>query len=435
MDLYNFVSLGGLFVFLLMAYGLSMDRKNINWAVVIWGVGIQMLIALVLFVFPVGIKLFVWINRIVIAIMNSYLAGAKFLFGRLAFPPGTSESGQSSLGFFLAFQGLPTIIFFSALMSLLYYYGILPRIIQWFARLFSRLMNISGAESLCAASNIFAGVESALTIKPYLNRMTRSELCTVLTAGMATVASNILAVYTFSLYKYFPMIAGHLVSASLLSAPAAVVMSKMLLPESEKPETLGTDIKSYAEREDNVFSAVINGANNGVRLIVGIAALLIAVLGLVALLDKVLVFTGMRINGLFHLNLRWSLAGLLGYLFYPLTLLLGIPPHDAGIIAPIIGERGIVTELIAYQHLADVLRQNLLQNPRSAVIATYALCGFAHVASMAIFVGGVSALAPQKTGVLGKIAVRSLVAATLACLLTACVAGIFFVRGSILIGS
>lgn len=434
MDLYNFVSLGGLFVFLFAGYGLSTDRKNINWAVVIWGVGIQMLIALVLFVFPAGVKVLMWINAAVIAVMDSSLAGAKFLFGRLALPPGTSENGQASLGFFLAFQGLPTIIFFSALVSLLYFYDILPRVIRAFARLFSRLMNISGAESLCAASNIFVGVESTLTVKPYLNRMTRSELCTVLTAGMATVASNILAVYTFSLYEYFPMIAGHLVSASLLSAPAAVVMSKMLLPEDDKPETLDVDVPLYAEREENVFAAVINGAANGVKLIVGIAALLIAVLGLVALLDKMLLFAGAWINDLFHLDLQWSLAGLLGYVFYPLTLLLGIPPADAGIIAPIIGERSVVTELIAYQHLADVLAQNVLAHPRSAVIAAYALCGFAHVASMAIFVGGVAALAPGKTGVLGQIAVRSLVAATLACLLTACVAGTFFVRGSVLLG-
>jgi len=251
---------------------------------------------------------------------------------------------------------------------------------------------------------------------------------------MATVASNVLAFYVYSLKNQFPTIAGHLVSASILSAPAALVMSKIILPETQVPKTLGQMIRPHYEKEKNLFEAIINGANAGVRLIVGIVALLLAVLGLVALLDLFLGSLGGKLNSLLGLRLDWTLRGLLGYIFYPFTLILGIPPADAPIIAKIIGERTIVTEVTAYQDLAMVMGKGLLQHPRSAVIATYALCGFAHVASMSIFIGGVSALAPGKTRVLAQIGFRALLAATLACLLTACVAGTFFTQGSILLG-
>ncbi len=264
--------------------------------------------------------------------------------------------------------------------------------------------------------------------------MTRSELCTVLTAGMATVSSNVLALYVFTLVAEFPTIAGHLISASFLSAPAALVMSKILYPETQTPKTLGESIKVHYEKESNLFEAIINGAQSGVKVIVGIVALLIAVLGLVALTDLILGGVGAKINTVLSISVDWSLKGLLGYIFYPFTLIIGVPPADAGIIARIIGERIVVTEVTSYQDLAVALDSGALRYTRSAVIATYALCGFAHVASMAIFVGGVSALAPKRTATLSKIAVRALVAATFACLLTACVAGTFYTKGSILLG-
>jgi len=271
-------------------------------------------------------------------------------------------------------------------------------------------------------------------VKPHLSEMTRSELCTVLTAGMATVASNVLAVYVFSLQEQFSTIAGHLISASFLSAPAALVMSKIILPESEVPRTLGISVKPHYDKEASMFVAIINGAMSGVKLIVGIVALLIAVLGLVALIDLILSGIGGQANLLFGIDVDWSLKNLLGYIFYPFTLVIGIPPSDAGIMSKIIGERAIVTELVAYQDLAAVLEQDVLASPRSAVITTYALCGFAHVASMAIFVGGVSALAPGKAKVIAQVGFRALIAATLACLMTACIAGTFFTEGSILLG-
>jgi len=435
MDIYNLVSFAGIFVLLGFAWLLSSDRKNMNFKVIGWGVGLQILIALFIFVVPAGAEVFRFVNDVVINVLDSASAGAELVFGRLALPPGqTNEAGEESLGFFLAFQAFPTIIFFSALIAILYYFGVMSLVIRGFAFVFTKLMRISGAESLVTASNIFVGIESTLTVKPYLSRTTNSEMCTILTAGMATVASNVLALYVFSLRDQFPTIAGHLVSASLLSAPAALVMSKILLPEAETPETLGVHVKPFYEKEKSLFEAIINGANAGVKLIVGIVALLIAVLGLVALVDLLLSALGAKVNPLLGLEGEWSLKAFFGYVFYPFTLVLGIPPSDAGVVSRIIGERIIVTEVTSYKDFAVALEQGLLQHPRSAVITTYALCGFAHIASMAIFVGGICALAPEKARNIGGIALRALIAATLACLLTACVAGTFFTKGSILLG-
>ena len=426
MTIYNFYSLAGAFGFILIAYLLSANRKAVNWHVVVWGVGFQFLIAWLLFVLPAGVDLFLWINKAVVALLNCSTAGAKFVFGPLALAPGT----EHSLGFIFAFQAMPSIIFFSALMAILYFYNILPVIIRGFAYLFTKLMKVSGAESLCAAANIFVGIESTLTIKPFLKKMTKSELAVVLTAGMATVSSNILAVYVFSLQNVFPKIAGHLVSASLLSAPAALMMAKILLPEEEKPETLGEHVELHIEHKANVLEAIIDGAQAGVKLIVGIVALLIAVLGLVELVDHFLQWAGLHTGLGGHLSLKVFC----GYLFYPFTLLLGIPLKDVPIVAQVIGERLVLTEIYSYQHLARLLADGTLKNLRSVVITTYALCGFAHLASLAIFVGGVSAIVPERTRVLAKIGLRCLVAATLACLMTGAVAGIFFVQGSVLLG-
>ena len=435
MEIYNLVSFSGIFVLMGVAWLVSESRRTVNVRVILWGTALPLLFALFLFIAPAGARVFIVINDVLIRVLDSAAAGARFLFGRLALPPGaTGENGETSLGFILAFQAFPTIVFFSALMSILYYGNILPRIIRGFAWLFTRLMKVSGAESLCTASNIFVGVESALVIKPHLAGMTRSELAVVLTSGMATVASNVLALYVFSLKDAFPMIAGHLVSASIIAAPCALVMSKLIVPEREVPPTLGVHISPHYEREPNLVMAVIQGANDGIRLIVGIVALLLAVLGLVALVDLALAYAGGFLNDAFRLQADWTLKGLLGWLFYPFALIIGVPVEDASLVARLIGERAIVTEVTAYRDLAAAMSQGALQNPRSAVLAAYALCGFAHVASMAIFIGGTAALAPQRAPVLASVGFRSLVAATLACLMTACIAGTFLTRGSILMG-
>jgi len=246
MDIYNLVSFAGMFVLLGFAWLFSNDRKNMNFRVIVWGIGLQILIAVFIFVIPVGAEVFRFVNDVVVNVLDSASAGAKFVFGPLALAPGqTNDSGEKSLGFILAFQAFPTIIFFSALIAILYYFGIMSLVIRGFAYVFTKLMRISGAESLVTASNIFVGIESTLTVKPYLSRTTNSEMCTILTAGMATVASNVLALYVFCLKDQFPTIAGHLVSASLLSAPAALVMSKIIFPEGEKPETLGVHVRPF----------------------------------------------------------------------------------------------------------------------------------------------------------------------------------------------
>ncbi len=417
-------SLPGIFFLMFTAWFFSTDRRAVNWRTVAGSALTQFTIALFLFKVPFGAKVFLWMNGAVNRVMECSTAGTKFVFGILALSPGeTGAAGEKSLGFILALQALPTIIFFSALMSVLYYMNIMPRIIRFFSMIFAKTMRISGAEALVTASNIFSGVESSLTVKPYLPKMTSSELAVVLTAGMATVAANVIALYIYILKPYMPTIAGHLISASLLSAPAAILMSKILVPETGEPETLGVHAELYQEKDASLFEAVINGANAGVKMIVGVAALLLAVLGLVALLNMIVSHLGHRAGLLFGMNLDWSLKNLCGYVFYPFTLAMGVSLQDAPLIAKIVGERLIITEVASYQDLATAISQNLLQDPKSAIIATYALCGFAHVASMAIFVGGTAALAPEKTKDLTKVALRSLLAATLACMMTACIAG------------
>lgn len=435
MEWYNAVSFAGIFILLLIAWLISRfifnNQTPVNRHLICWGIGLQLLLALFVFIVPAGVSLFQAVNDMAVLVLSTASEGAKFVFGPLALPPGV----QGSIGFVLAFQAFPTIVFFSAIVAILYYYGVLPFIIRQFAKLFTKLMRISGAEALCASSNIFVGVESVFTIKPYVRKMTSSELCTILTAGMATVASNVLAFYVFTLHAEFPTIAGHLISASFLSAPAAVVMAKILFPESGTPVTLGTVVDVHYEKETSLLEAVINGSASGLKVVFSIVALLIAVLGLVALFDKAIGSAGAFLNQWSGMSVDWSVKGLLGYLFYPFSLIIGIPVEDAGVISRIIGERIILTEVASYQDLAAAIKNNTLLHPRSAVITAYALCGFAHVASMSIFVGGITALVPERTADVSKVAVKALIAATFACLMTACVAGTFFVKTSILLGA
>lgn len=435
MGIYNFVSFVGVIVIAGFAWLCSSNRRVVNWRVVFWGIALQIVVAVFVFVLPIGAKFFLFINNLVATVLDSAKEGAEFVFGRLALSPGeTNDAGETSLGSFLAFQAFPTIIFFAALISALYYLKIMPLVIRGFSYVFTRLMKISGAESLSASSNIFVGVESSLVIKPHLDDMTKSELTTVLAAGMGTIASTVLALYVFTLQEQLPTIAGHLVSASLLSAPAAVVLSKLIMPETEKPKTLGVDVKPHYEREENLIAAIINGANSGLRLLGGIITLLIAFLGLIALLDLILGWMGGHINHIFNLSFNWSIRSILGYVFYPFTIILGVPPSDAFEIAKLLGERTVATEVVSYKELAKLMADNALVHPRSAIIASYALCGFAHFASLAIFVGGISALAPKRMKDLSRVGLRALLAATLACLMTGAVAGIFYTSGSILLG-
>lgn len=414
----NLVSLAGIFIFLAVAWLCSSDRRRVNGRLLVVGLGLQFLFGALLFLTPWGRDVFLGVNAAVNAVLAPAGKGAEFVFGPLATGKlvTDTEPGQASLGFILAFQSLPTIIYFSALMAILQHFGVLQLLVKAFAFVFTRLMRLSGAESLCAASNIFVGVESATTVKGHLARMTRSELCTVLTAGMATIAGSVLGLYTSILGEALPEIAGHLVSASLLSAPAALVMSKLVLPEGETPETLGLSVAPHYEREPSFFAAVIAGAQTGLQLILGVVTLLIAVLGLVALA-----------NGLLGaLQEGWSLESGLGWCFRWCAYAMGVPGEDAALVGEILGERPIQTEVASYFHLKAALAEGLIQHPRSAVILAYALCGFAHLPSVAIFVGGVAAIVPERRADLAAVAWRALLAATLACFLTACVAGLFY---------
>ncbi|MCG3181138.1 MAG: putative nucleoside permease NupX [Phycisphaerae bacterium] len=420
---YNLLSLAGLVTLILAAWLLSKGRRRVNWRVLVWGTALQLGIAGLVFLAPGSRGVFGWVNGAVFKVLEASNSGQEFVFGPLAVGPGR----PGSVGFILATQALPLIIFFAALMQLLYYYGIMQWAIRGFAWLFTRLMRVSGAESLCAASNIFVGVESATTIRPYLAGMTRSELCTILTAGMATIASTVLGLYVSFLGAEFPDIAGHLISASIISAPAAILMSKLLLPETGQPETLGRTVALHYQREESAIEAIINGAMAGVKLLVGVAALLIAFLGLLALLNLALHGVGGLVNHQTGWTFDWSLENLLGYAFRPIAWLIGVPWQDAQLAGRLLGERLVVTEVKAYQDLDVMLKAGQFAHPeRTRIVISYALCGFAHVASLAIFVGGIAGLVPERRKDLAAVAPRALLAATLACLMTGAVAGLFF---------
>ena len=424
---HHFVSALGFITFASIAWALSTDRRRVPWKTLAWGVGLQLLIGLLVFRVPISRTVFIWLNDVVMALLTASRSGTTFLLGPLAAAPGE----QGSIGFILLFQALPVAIFFSAFTAFLYHIRVLQVLVRVFAKLFHRTLAISGSESLCGAANIFVGVESALVIRPYISTMTRSELLTLLTTGMATVASTTLGVYVFLLSEKFPQIAGHLLSASVLSIPASVVIAKLLIPETETPVTAsGVPPEDESVRSKNAMGAVIQGAMDGLRLAAGISAVLIAVLGLVALADKLLLLSG----GWFGMAEPLSFVRILSWIFYPFAYLLGLPSSDVPAAARLLGERVILTEVVSYTDLAQLISSGQMTNGRSVVIISYALCGFAHVASMAIFVGGTAALAPDKRDELAGLGWRALLAATLATLMTGCVAGMFSTGETLITG-
>jgi concentrative nucleoside transporter, CNT family len=421
------VSAAGFFVLTGLAWLCSENRRAISWRTVAWGLGLQLLIGLLVFRLPGSRRLFLGLNHAVLALLESSKSGSRFLLGPLAADP--AEPG--SIGFILAFQVLPVVIFFSAFTAALYHLRLLQPVVWLFAKIFHRTLGISGAEALYGASQIFVGIESALMVRPYLERMTRSEFLTLLTTGMCNVASSTLGLYVAFLKGTFPYIAGHLLSASVLSIPAGVVMAKMFVPETQAPETL-TDVppEDPTLRSSNLMAAIIAGATDGLKLAGGIAALLIAMLGLVALVDRVLMLPSAWLS----LPHPLTLSTLLSWAFYPVTALLGIPWADVATAARLLGERVILTEVVSYQEMGRLASTGGFVESRTVVILSYALCGFAHVASVAIFVGGMAALIPSRRDELASLGWRALLAATLATLMTACVAGIFTTGEGVLLG-
>jgi CNT family concentrative nucleoside transporter len=421
------VSAVGFVVLTGLAWLCSENRRAIAWRTVAWGLGLQLLIGLLVFRLPGSRQIFLGFNEAVLALLDASKSGSRFLLGPLAAEPG--EAG--SVGFILAFQVLPIVIFFSAFTAALYHLRLVQPVVRVFAKIFHRTLGISGAEALYGASQIFVGIESALMVRPYLARMTRSEFLMLLTTGMCNVASSTLGLYVAFLKGVFPLIAGHLLSASILSIPAGVVLAKMFMPETQSPETRA-DVPpdDPALRSSNLMAAIVAGATDGLKLAVGIAALLIAMLGLVALIDRLLLLPSVWLS----LPQPLTLVTILGWAFYPLTVLLGIPLADVPTAARLLGERVLLTEVVAYQELARLASAEGFVQPRTVVILSYALCGFAHVASVAIFVGGMAALIPARRDELASLGLRALLAATLATLMTACVAGIFSTGEGVLLG-
>ena len=405
----NFISFTGIVSFCLIAWALSSNRKKISWRPILVGLGLQMLLAGIVFWAPGSRSVFVHLSRFINAVIESSREGMTFVFGGLG-------AKNCSLGMILAFQVLPFIIVFSAFMAILYYLKIIPFIIKRLAKFIFTFMGTSGAESLCAASNIFVGIESVTTIRPYIEKMTRSELFLILTVGMATVASSVMAVYVSFLSSTFPTIAGHLLSASILSIPAAIVVCKLMEPETAVPET-GEWEQCKLHHDENISSmteAVIGGANNGAKLAVGVAVTLIAFVGI---LGVVRVFFSNISGG------ALTVEEFLSYIFYPFTWLMGVKDSDVSAVSQMLGIRIILTEIPAYLKLSQFAKN---ADPRSVLIASYALCGFAHIASVAIFAGGIGALAPSRMSLLAKLGFKALIAATLVTLMTGAVAGLFF---------
>ena len=418
----NLISGLGIVVFLVVAWCFSTNRRNVNGRVIVWGVGLQLLLAWMVFHLPASRAVMRWVNREAVGLLTSSQEATKFLFGDLGDPAKTK--------FILAIQALPLMIVFSALMALLYHIGILPWLIRQMAKVFTRLMGLSGAESLCVSGSVFVGVEGVVMAGPTFGTMTRSELMMLFTAYMATIASTVFAAYVFFLKDVFPGIAGHLITASFLSAPAAVVMAKLLCPEDERPVTLGEDVRPEHDKADNVIEAIVDGAAKGMKLCLSVVALLLAVVGLLAMFNYCL---NGAASGIFGVK-SFDIQTMLGWIFYPFTWLMGIESTDVTWVSSLLGQRIVETEIPAYQALAARIGDAAVAvNPRSAVIAAYALCGFAHLPATAITMGGFVALNPERRSEFSRLAPRALLAATLACLMTGAVAGLMYTGGETLL--
>jgi CNT family concentrative nucleoside transporter len=402
----RFISLIGLFFMIGVAYALSENKKSIQWRTVVTGVLLQVVFGLIILKTDIGRNIFDTIGRGFNAILGYTGEGAKFLFGGLATP-------SDSLGFIFATMVLPTIIFMSALMSVLYHVGIMQKIVEVVARVMMWAMKTSGAESLAAAANIFVGqTEAPLVIKPFVGKMTKSELMCLMTGGMATVAGGVLAAYVG-----FGIDAGHLLAASVMSAPAALVCSKLMVPELEDSVTAGVVKVDLPKVSANVVDAAATGASDGLKLAVNVAAMLLAFIALIAMLNGILG----AIGGIFGFpTLSFELV--MGYLNAPIAWLLGCPWEDCFKVGAILGKKLVLNEFVGY---LDLIAMKAQISERSTILATYALCGFSNFSSIAIQLGGIGTMAPEKRPVLAAYGMKSLIGGTLACYMTACIAGLF----------
>lgn len=406
------ISFFGMFALLGIAWLFSKNKKAINYKTVLMGTLIQLTFAVIVLKVPLGRRFFQLMNDVIIKMLSFSDEGAKFIFGGLI--------NNSSIGFIFAFQVLPTIIFFSALISVGYYLGILQKVVLFFARIMAKLMDTSGAESLSASANIFVGqTEAPILVKPYIGTMTRSELMCVMVGGMATIAGGVMAAYVGILKDYLPNIAGHLLAASIMSAPAAMVMSKILIPETEEPKTKGV-VKIHLEINDaNVIDAAANGATVGLQLALNVAGCLIAFMSILALANFITGYAG-GLAGYPAL----SIEKIFGWVFTPLAWLMGVPSQDVTNVANLMGQKTVLNEFVAYFNMATMLKTTPgVLSERSVIITSYALCGFSNFLSIAIQVGGIGALAPERRHDLARLGLYAVLGGSLACFMTAAIAG------------
>ena len=403
----RFTGILGLLTMLSVAYAFSTNRSAIRLKTIGWGLGLQFTFAVFVLKVEAGRRAFQTAKEAVTRLLGYAHAGSHFVFGDLANP-------GSQLGYF-AFGVLPTVIFIAAFFALLYHLGIMQIIIRIFAWVMTRVMGASGAESLNVAASIFMGqTEAPLTIRPFLPDLTRSELMTVMTSGMAHVSGGIMVAYI-----NFGIDAGHLLTAVIMTAPGTLLMAKMLVPETEQAKTAGRVVmnadEEKAEKEENLLGAIARGTTDGLHLALNIAAMLISFLALIALTDGIL--------GGVHHWVSWfpeSLEKIFGAVFAPVAWVIGVPWHDCKLVGTLLGTRTALNELVAYSMLGA---QKRVLDPRSFTIATFALCGFANLSSIGIQIGGIGALAPNKKGELARLGIRAMLAGTMANLMSASIAG------------
>jgi CNT family concentrative nucleoside transporter len=423
----------GLAVLLGIALVFSNNRRNINWRIVGTGLALQLVFAVFVIMTPWGSLVFDAIGSFFVKIINFTFDGASFVFGALAsqktFGQAFSEELQlEGIGFIFAFQVLPTIIFFSSLMSVLYHLGIMQKIVQGMAWVMAKTMRVSGAESISVAANVFIGqTEAPLVVRPYVSPMTKSELLTLMIGGMATIAGGVLAAYVSLLGGTDPVqqlfYAKHLLSASIMAAPATIVIAKILVPEREVSQTMGK-VKIMVERTSaNLIDAAATGAADGLKLALNVGAMLLAFIALIFMFNWIL--SGI-LTDLFGLTIQGNpvtLEILLGYLLSPLAWIIGVPWSDSVTVGSLIGQKVVLNEFIAYLKLANLIPGGTLSE-KAIIISTYALCGFANFSSIAIQIGGIGGIAPDRRTDLAKFGLLAVLGGSLATFMTATIAGV-----------
>ena len=420
----------GIGTMLVIALLMSADRERINWRLVGMGLVTQFVFGGIILKTEIGRRVFQFAGDVFTGLLGFSRDGARFVFGNLidnTIPVGVPGAGgalDTTAGYvaqtmsFFAFTVLPTIIFFSSLMTVMYYLGVMQMVVKGIAWVMQKTLGTSGAETLSAAGNIFMGqTEAPLLIKPFVNTMTRSELTTVMVGGFATVAGGVLAAYVGLLSGFFPGIAAHLLAASVMNMPAGIVISKILQPEVDTPQTKGTLHIHVEKKETGVIDAAASGAGQGLQLALNVGAMLMAFVALVAMIDFGLGWAG----GLVGQD-QWSLQYLLGLALRPLVWLMGVPWQDAGTVGGLVGIKIGLNEFFAYIRFAGDMAAGALQ-PRSAVITTYALLGFANFSSIAIQIGGIGGLAPDRRGEIASLGLKAMIGGNLAAFMSASLAG------------